>query len=223
MPKRKAYSVKEKLVLIDRIKAGESQAKVCRETGVHEATLRGWIRDESKLRNFVHNVEESEWLSRKRARKAHDSALDSAVYNWFVQERVDGTPISGEVVRVQAEKLHKAIHGSHKETAVSRGWLQRWQKRHGVTQVKICGEVKSADLEAAASFPPSWKPTWMRINWPQSKSTIVMKRPCSGVCYPAGLLRCKMTLRKHKATRSSKTASLFYCAAIQLGHTSCGL
>ena len=128
MPKRKTYSVKEKLVLIDRIKGGESQAKVCRDTSVHEATLRGWIHDRSKLRNLVHNVEGSEGLSYKRARKAHDSAQDSAVYNWFVQERVDSTPISGEVVRVQAEKLHKAIHGSHKEPAVSRGWLQRWQK-----------------------------------------------------------------------------------------------
>ena len=71
---------------------------------------RGRLRDKSKLRSFVHNVEEGEELSRKHA-GAHDPALDSA----------------------------------------------RWQRRHRITQVKICGEVESADLEAAESFPPQLK------------------------------------------------------------------
>ena len=31
--------------------------------------------------------------------------------------------------------------------------MWRWQKHHGIGQVKICCEVKSVDLEAAAAFP----------------------------------------------------------------------
>ena len=114
---------------------------------------------------------------------------------------MDGTPTSGEIVRVKAEKLHKAINGSHKETADSRGWLQRWQKRHGITQVKISGELKSADLEAAASFSPQLK-TYMNENQ----------------LIPEQIYNCDET-----TLLISKTASFFYCAAIQLGHTSCGL
>ena len=60
MPKRKCYTVREKLNLIDRVRNGEGQTKVAREMCVAESTLRGWLKDENKLREFVDNVEESE-------------------------------------------------------------------------------------------------------------------------------------------------------------------
>ncbi|KAI0229034.1 hypothetical protein LSAT2_020535 [Lamellibrachia satsuma] len=49
MPKRKAYTVREKLDLVIRIRKGESQCKVSREMRVPESTLRGWLKDEVKL------------------------------------------------------------------------------------------------------------------------------------------------------------------------------
>jgi len=55
--KRKAYSVEDKLSAISRVR-GESQAKVFRDLGVAKSTLRGWLKDENKLREFVHNVDE---------------------------------------------------------------------------------------------------------------------------------------------------------------------
>ena len=46
MGKRKAYAVKEKLYLVQRIRDGESQASISSETGVPESTLRGWLKDQ---------------------------------------------------------------------------------------------------------------------------------------------------------------------------------
>ena len=46
MPKRKAYTVREKLELITRIRNGESQAKVARETSIADSTLQGWLEGE---------------------------------------------------------------------------------------------------------------------------------------------------------------------------------
>lgn len=40
MPKRKSYSVREKLVVVARVQNGESQAKVSRDNGVPESTKR---------------------------------------------------------------------------------------------------------------------------------------------------------------------------------------
>ena len=51
--KRKVYSVEDKLSAISRVRGGESQAKVSRDLGVAESTLRGWLKDENKLRKFV--------------------------------------------------------------------------------------------------------------------------------------------------------------------------
>ena len=68
MPKRKQYTVQEKLHLVDRVRKGESAAKVCRESGVAEGTLRGWLKEEVKLREYLHSVDTDDGLSRKRQR-----------------------------------------------------------------------------------------------------------------------------------------------------------
>ena len=132
---------------------GDSQCKVARETCIAESTIRGWLKDEEKLRKFVDTVEDGDGLRRKKARQAKDDTLDRAVLNWFVQERQTGLPINGPVVKAQAEVLNQAINGPDSDFAASNGWLWRWQKRHGVKQLKVVGEQRSADTDGAAQFP----------------------------------------------------------------------
>ena len=57
MPKRKAYSVQDKIAIIQRIRNGETRTKVIKETGVPESTLRGWLKDEDKLKDFCDAVD----------------------------------------------------------------------------------------------------------------------------------------------------------------------
>ena len=63
--KRKAYLVREKLDMISRVKGGESQAKVVRETGINESTLRGWLRDEGKLLDYAASMDSDVGLALK--------------------------------------------------------------------------------------------------------------------------------------------------------------
>jgi len=97
MPKRKSYSVREKLVVVTRVQNGES-------------TIRGWLKDEQKLRDFVDTVDSTDGMKRKKARTANDPELDKAVFTWFVKERQAGTPSSGPVLSVQAQKFHNDLH-----------------------------------------------------------------------------------------------------------------
>ena len=57
------------------------------------------------------------------------------------------------MVQVQAEKFDKALNGEDSTFKASQGWLQRFKNRHGISQVSIAGEVRSADAEAANSYP----------------------------------------------------------------------
>ena len=57
--KRKAYSVEVKLSAISRVRGGESQTKVSLDLSVAQSTLRGWLKEETKLREFVHSVDET--------------------------------------------------------------------------------------------------------------------------------------------------------------------
>ena len=43
------WTVSDKVNAVERVDNGESQAKVSRDLGVSESTLRGWLKDEEKL------------------------------------------------------------------------------------------------------------------------------------------------------------------------------
>ncbi|XP_028678617.1 jerky protein homolog-like [Erpetoichthys calabaricus] len=156
--KHASYDVQQKLDVIERIRNGKTRIKVSRELGVPESTLRGWIKDENKLRTFLDEFDEG-GLRRKTARTAKDPELDKATFNAFCETRNNGIPISGPVIQAQAEKLYKEIHGPNAdpEFTVSSGWLKRWKQRHGISQVKINGEIKSADTVAAEEFIPKFQ------------------------------------------------------------------
>ena len=62
------------------------QAKVSKETGVAEGTLRGWLKDEGKLREAC-TVMDDCGQKRKRFRTAQDPQLEKAVFTWFNQAR----------------------------------------------------------------------------------------------------------------------------------------
>ncbi|KAH1176799.1 hypothetical protein KIL84_010501 [Mauremys mutica] len=53
---------------------------------------------------------ENEGLERKRLKTAQDNQLDRAVFTRFTQECSEGTLISGDIMRKQAEKLKKDLY-----------------------------------------------------------------------------------------------------------------
>ncbi|XP_064421719.1 jerky protein homolog-like [Latimeria chalumnae] len=63
---------------------------------------------------------------------------------------------AGPTVKAQAEKFCQELNGDN-NFAASQGWLDRFKRRHGISQVKISGEIRSADSEAASTFPDELK------------------------------------------------------------------
>lgn len=119
--------------------------------------MRGWLREEVKLREFVQEVDHDEGLTRKRVKTAQDPAFDKAMFSWFVGQRVDGAPISGPLIQAKAVELHEALRDDTAQPSsfkCSTGWLSRWKQRHGVRHVRISGEIRSSDVEAAEAFIP---------------------------------------------------------------------
>ena len=64
--KLKAFTMEEKLNIIDRIHKGARQAEIAREFNLAESTLRGWIKNEGKLRQFVDSVDTDKGLARNK-------------------------------------------------------------------------------------------------------------------------------------------------------------
>lgn len=164
-PKRVGISVKSKLDAIEKVKKGATQISVANELGVGASTVRGWLKEEPKLRKFVENIDQDEGLSRKRARLANDDELDKALVLWFKEQRALGAPLSGPIIKEKARILAKKLKPNEElEFGASDGWFWRWQKRHGIGESVIYGEKRSADQEAASSYPAELKKKLDELN-----------------------------------------------------------
>ncbi|CAM2113932.1 unnamed protein product [Caretta caretta] len=155
--KCKSFSAQEKLYAMDQVKKGKQETQLARDLGISESTLRGWKKEEEKLRSLPCILEEETGLQSKKVKFANDKSLDSALYQWFLQAYSEGVPISGPILKAQAEKFDLLINGNKSKFKASNGWLDRFKKRHTISQVLVSGESRSADKEDANSYPTELK------------------------------------------------------------------
>ncbi|XP_032817455.1 uncharacterized protein LOC116946555 isoform X3 [Petromyzon marinus] len=138
--RRKSYTIKEKLAIIERVKSGVSKAHINRELGIPEGTIRGWIAEEGRLRWFLDKLDEAPGLQRKKTRLSRNEIVDDCLYAWFVHKRSLGSPVSGPALKMQAETFFCDLKLEGKFRA-SDGWLWRWKKRHGIGEITLAGAV----------------------------------------------------------------------------------
>uniref|UniRef100_A0A452ICM7 HTH CENPB-type domain-containing protein n=1 Tax=Gopherus agassizii TaxID=38772 RepID=A0A452ICM7_9SAUR len=136
--KRKSFSAQEKLYALDQLKKGKQQIQLARELGISKSTL---------------ILEEETGLQSKKVKFPNDKSLDSALYQWFVQAHSERVPISGPILKAQAEKFDHLINGNESKSKASDSWLDRFKKRHTISQVLVSEEIHSADKKAADSYP----------------------------------------------------------------------
>lgn len=95
-------------------------------------------------------------LARKSMYGVTSNVVDQALYTWFLQERNLGNPVSGALLAAKAVELNKQNNGPD-SCCASKGWLHGFNQRHGIRQLSIQGEKKSADHKAADEFGPYFR------------------------------------------------------------------
>ena len=70
---------------------------------------------------------------------------------WIYQRRSEGVPLNGDLIMQQAKLFHQQLK-IKTPCNYTRGWLRRFKTCHGLKQLKICGDKKSADSDAAENF-----------------------------------------------------------------------
>lgn len=134
-PKRKrvVVTVEEKVRALRRIDLGESPQQLALELGVGRQTISDWKRNRHEIEKFyVSSVERGSISGRKTLKRSNYQLLDEALFTWFVRATRDNSPLSGTVLQRQALKLNGELGGDVSFTA-SKGWLNRWKERHGVS------------------------------------------------------------------------------------------
>lgn len=124
--------------------------------------------------------------------------LDNAMYQWFIQARSQGIPLSGSIIMAKAVVMNNKLNGDSNFKA-SVGWLDKFKFRHGIRQLDISGEKLSADSTGIADFQEMLQSKIAELN-------LVREQVYN--CDETGL-NWKALPKKTLATVSEKSASGF--------------
>lgn len=153
MPKRKAFSIEEKLDIVRKIECGAKIKDVSDELGLALTTVSTiWSQ-----RTKIVAASQCESRERKKLRGATFNDLDSALLKWFTQARCDNVPVSGPLLKGKAEELAQLL--AIEDFKCSNGWLDRFKKRHNINWGRVSGEARDTDLTICDE--------WLLNEWPK--------------------------------------------------------
>lgn len=100
---------------------------------------------------------------KKVQRQPRFADVESALYEWFCRQRQAGIPVSGDMLLTTAGVIHSHLHTVGPSWTPDRGWLTRFQERHGIRSLKIAGESRSADVAAAVAYQHTFCRVFLKI------------------------------------------------------------
>lgn len=198
--KRVVLGLNQKLEIIKRLKKGETASSIALDYGVGRTTVNDIKRDADKIENHVSQMQSTDGdvKTRKTMKSAKYEQLDNAMYQWFIQARSQGIPLSGPIIMAKAVVMNKKLNGDPNFKA-SVGWLDKFKFRHGIRQLDISGEKLSADSTCIADFQETLQSKIAELN-------LVREQVYN--CDETGL-NWKALPQKTLATVSEKTAPGF--------------
>lgn len=131
-------SLKQKASILEKLKSGVSVKVICNEFKINKSTVTRIIQQEIKLKGYMRDMEIGPG-QRQTLKQCEYPKMEKALYKWFCFQREHHVPISVEVVKAKARKLHEKI----KEKDGSTDGCQISKKWHGIRRLKICGEKLS--------------------------------------------------------------------------------
>lgn len=143
----------QKLEIIKRLKKGETATSIALDYDVGRTTSNDIKRDSDKIENHVSKMQSTDGdvQTRKTMKAAKYKQLDNAMYQWFIQARSQGIPLSGPIIMAKAVVMNKKLNADPNFKA-SVGWIDKFKFRHGIRQLNISGERLSADSTGIANF-----------------------------------------------------------------------
>ncbi|KAK9722736.1 CENP-B N-terminal DNA-binding domain [Popillia japonica] len=151
MVKRKVLTIKEQLSIISELEAGRSTSDISRQFNLPKSTVSTIKKNKEKLKEAI-NLNVSRL---RRIRKPIRKDVDNGLIRWFSYQRNQRAKITGEMLKLKAEKLGKLQNTNF---TCSRGWMDRFKTRYNIVAGKIHGEAASVSKQTVSS--------WIKDIWP---------------------------------------------------------
>lgn len=152
-PKRKkvVLSITQKLEIISKLEKDANAKQLAAEYDVGKSTIYDIKKQKEELIRYQEEMGAVNTKQRKTMKTAANTELDEALYLWFTQRRSQGQPVTGPLLIAKAKMLNDKL-GATSSFNGSVGWLNNFKARHGIRQLKLQGEILSADEPAAEEF-----------------------------------------------------------------------
>ena len=156
--KRKSYSLGTKFEILRKYdELGGNKSKVAKLCGVSRQCLQDWVRDRERLeqaraerqvtvrkRRYLPSGEEA---AKERAKFPR---LEAEVVSWIKELRDKGVTVSGSAIQRHAKKVYEEFYPEEDNFRASKGWLDRFTDRHGLTVRSVTSQGKKVPGNAKA-------------------------------------------------------------------------
>ena len=150
-----------KIEILDRLSKGERSTTIGKLFNLGESTIRGIKNNEAAIRkSAILGTKLNSKLSRY-SRNDLLEKMERALLIWFEELSQKKVPLSGYLIQRKALQYYEKMRQLEPSTSsqieksfsASKGWLVGFLKRNSLHNVKITGEVASANTEGAKDFP----------------------------------------------------------------------
>jgi len=123
---------------------GLSQRKLAEKYKISLGSVSNILkRKEEYLNDYETNQNQN---VKRKFKNEYGQQLDDQVYEWFVQQRSKGIPISGPILQQKAVEISESFGECSGSFKGSNGWLEKFRQRHNISYNSICGESSSVDV-----------------------------------------------------------------------------
>ncbi|XP_026482734.1 tigger transposable element-derived protein 1-like [Ctenocephalides felis] len=155
--KRRCISLENKIEIINRLKDGEKLSAIAKSTNLNESTIRTINKNADHIRKTVADGCPSVAKRVTRTRPSIMVRMERGLMIWLEDCIAKRIPISGNLIKQKALKIYNHLKNNgpslHNHSfAASKGWFDKFKKRHALHNIKFQGEQASADSEAAENF-----------------------------------------------------------------------
>ena len=173
---RKMLTIAEKVKLLDMLKEGKSYAAVGRHYGINESSVRYIKKKENNIRTTAAISFNKDAKRVVTVRSKAIVGMESALALWINDCRKKSITLDTNVICTKAKKLYEtfadsdvphhsegegdadprpstsAVHAVSSTFNASKGWFEKFQKRFGLKNVSLHGEVASADTAGTEEY-----------------------------------------------------------------------
>ena len=153
----------EKLEIIKLRDDGASFAKIARERNMNESSVRSLYKRREKLRLQASTANPSQQNLILISRTRTFEKMERLLSLWVLDLDHRAIPVGKRQIQNKARSLYMHVYANledksefemnQKDFVASNGWFENYKKRHDIKSVKLIGEAKSADQQAAKTYP----------------------------------------------------------------------